>query len=201
MTESGAAEGAIRPLRLGLPISDDASSRRERNVVRAAQKGSPDAVEALVEMFWMDAKRIALAVTADSSAAEDVAQESLLAAIRGLSDFDRRRPFRPWLYRITTNKAIDWVRARERRGETELSQRIATAHETTPAPPAGLSDEALLALLEIEPRARAAIVLRYLIGLNSGEIGEVLELSDGTVRSLIHRALERLRSRLEDVDE
>ena len=53
----------------------------------------------------------------DATAAEDVAQEAFLAAVRALDRFDRRRPFGPWLHRIVVNRAIDYARARELRRE------------------------------------------------------------------------------------
>ena len=59
-------------------------------------------------------------VTGDAAAAEDIAQEAFLAAVRNLDRFDRRRPFAPWLHRIVVNRAIDWTRARRLRAEVEL---------------------------------------------------------------------------------
>ena len=71
-------------------------------------------------MHWPRAYRAAYLVTHDAGAAEDIAQESFLAAIRALDRFDRSRPFGPWLHRIVVNRAIDWTRARKLRGEVEL---------------------------------------------------------------------------------
>ena len=63
----------------------------------------------------------------DAAAAEDIAQEAFLAAIRNLDRFDRRRPFGPWLHRIVVNRAIDWARARTLRAELELVDAAAPA--------------------------------------------------------------------------
>lgn len=71
-------------------MSDSSSQRTGR----AAQRGDPEALEALVRRCRPQAYRIAYAVTGDPRAAEDVAQESVLAAIRSLDTFDRRRRFR-----------------------------------------------------------------------------------------------------------
>src|ERR671918_1325481 len=96
------------------------SGREERAWVRGAQAGSVSDLEALFEAHWPRAYRAAYLVVHDSAAAEDIAQEAFLAAIRNLDRFDRRRPFGPWLHRIVVNRAIDWTRARQLRGETEL---------------------------------------------------------------------------------
>ena len=84
----------------------------EAALVRAAQGGSERAVEELFARHWPDAYRAALLISHDRAAAEDIAQEAFLAALRALPRFDRRRPLRPWLHRIVVNRAIDWTRAR-----------------------------------------------------------------------------------------
>src|ERR687892_2422983 len=96
------------------------TARDERAHVRGAQRGSVADLEALFRTHWSRAFRAAYLVTHDAAAAEDIAQEAFLAAVRSLHRFDRRRPFGPWLHRIVVNRAIDYARARELRAETEL---------------------------------------------------------------------------------
>src|SRR5690349_22157408 len=98
--------------------SERAARREERRLLRAAQNGSEEALEALVRRTWPLAHRAAYLVLRDEAAAEDVAQEALVAAIRSLDRFDRGRPFGPWLHRIAVNRAIDHARARSARHET-----------------------------------------------------------------------------------
>ena len=83
--------------------------------MRAAQAGSASDLEALFRHHWPGAYRAAYLVVHDAAAAEDIAQEAFLAAMRNLDRFDRRRPFGPWLHRIVVNRAIDWTRAAARR--------------------------------------------------------------------------------------
>ena len=80
--------------------------------MRGAQAGSVSDLEALFDAHWPRAYRAAYLVLGDGAAAEDVAQEAFLAAVRALDRFDRRRPFGPWLHRIVVNRAIDHARAR-----------------------------------------------------------------------------------------
>ena len=93
------------------------ASSTERALVRAAQGGSAEAMEELFRRHWPRAHRAAWLVVHDAAAAEDVAQEAFLAAVRSLDRFDRRRPFGPWLHRIVVNRAIDHARARDVRRE------------------------------------------------------------------------------------
>jgi RNA polymerase sigma-70 factor, ECF subfamily len=169
--------------------------RRERALVREAQRGSVAALEQLFRLHWPRAYRAALVVVGDAAAAEDIAQESFLAAVRALDRFDRRRPFGPWLHRIVVNRAIDWARARSLRREIGLDG---------PAEPAAVEREgggraddlaAALALLGVEQRA--VIVLRYLLDYTPGEIAELLDLPRGTVNSRLRRGLDRLGEALQ----
>jgi len=162
----------------------------ERARIRGAQRGSVSDFEALFREHWPRAFRAAYLVVHDAAAAEDIAQESFLAAVRSLDRFDFRRPFGPWLHRIAVNRAIDWTRARNLRGETEQLD--------VPAPdPPEPDDRMLPALASLDPEHRAVIVLRYLLEYTPGEIAELLELPRGTVNSRLRRGLDKLKGRIE----
>jgi RNA polymerase sigma-70 factor (ECF subfamily) len=179
------------------------SVRRERAVpdpgeaalVRQAQLGSEEAIERLFRNHWPKAWRAAYLVVHDGAAAEDIAQEAFLAAIRSLDRFDRRRPFGPWLHRIVVNRAIDWTRARTLRREV-----AASADQDPPAQPdapsAPYSDDIVAALSSLPAEHRAIVVLRYLLEFTPGEIASALGLPRGTVNSRLRRALDRLGDRL-----
>jgi RNA polymerase sigma-70 factor (ECF subfamily) len=165
--------------------------RDERAQVRGAQRGSVSDLEALFRTHWPRAYRAAYLVTHDAAAAEDIAQESFLAAIRALDSFDRRRPFGPWLHRIVVNRAIDWSRARRLRSEVELSETIPAANAAE-AP----GDDVLAALARLAPEHRAVVVMRYLLEFTPGEIADALDLPRGTVNSRLRRGLDTLSEEL-----
>ncbi|HEX8065325.1 MAG TPA: sigma-70 family RNA polymerase sigma factor [Thermoleophilaceae bacterium] len=168
--------------------------RRERALVRDAQNGSSEALELLFRRHWRTTHRAAYLVVHDSAAAEDIAQEAFLAAIRALDRFDRRRPFGPWLNRIAVNRAIDWSRARALRGEVAAD----AAPEPAGPPPAERSEELVAALAALSPEHRAVVVLRYLLEYTPGEIAQLLDLPRGTVNSRLRRALDGLGSGLSE---
>ncbi len=184
------------------PSAERVSRRRtrsERALLRAASRGSPHALEELARSQWPNAYRVALGITCDAAAAEDVAQEGLLSAVQALDRFDRRRAFEPWLHAIVTNRALDWVRARERRAEVSLDDgsRLEDSKRMADPPQRGVGDELFAALSSLEPLERSVVVLRHVLGYSSEEIGRMLGRPPGTVRSLLHRALKRLRAQLE----
>ena len=159
--------------------------------MRGAQAGSALDLEALFRAHWPRALRAAYLVTHDAAAAEDIAQEAFLAALRRLDRFDRRRPFGPWLHRIAVNRAIDWTRSRRLRGEVPLEDRIsAPGSDSVPG------DDVLAALARLSPEHRAVIVLRYLLEFTPGEIADALDLPRGTVNSRLRRGLDELGSAL-----
>ncbi len=167
-----------------------AAGRDERASVRAAQRGSASGIEALFRLHWPRAYRAAFLVVHDAAAAEDIAQESFLAAVRNLDRFDRRRPFGPWLHRIVVNRAIDWTRASRLRGEGELVDAEA------PEQPAAFDASLLAALAALTPEHRAVIVLRHLLEYTPGEIAEALGLPRGTVNSRLRRGLDALKEKV-----
>src|SRR5215203_5861631 len=153
----GSTESVAVPLRLTRATSPSKAldRRRERRWIKAAQAGSEEALEHLYRRHWPWAHRAAYLVVHDAAAAEDIAQEAFLAAIRSLDRFDRARPFGPWLNRIVVNRAIDWARARSLRRETgaELDTDAAAVSDTS-APEVSssvYSDDMVAALKELSP--------------------------------------------------
>jgi RNA polymerase sigma-70 factor, ECF subfamily len=166
----------------------------ERAWVRGAQAGSASDLERLFRAHWPRAYRAAYLVVHDAAAAEDIAQEAFLAAVRALDRFDRRRPFGPWLHRIVVNRAIDWARARTLRAEVELGEPgVVEPHGVH-----GDRDALLAGLAALSPEHRAVIVLRHLLEYTPREIAEVLDLPRGTVNSRLRRGLDHLADMVDD---
>ena len=181
-----------------LPAARSRRTRSERSLIRGALAGSEADLELLFRRHWPRAYRAAFLIVHDHAAAEDIAQEAFIAAIRRLDRFDRRRPFAPWLGAIVGNRAIDWARARTSRREVAPTwPELASA----PDPPIGrYSEEVLAALAGLSPEHRAVVVMRYVLELTPGEIAAALELPRGTVNSRLRRALDALESRLREAD-
>ena len=181
MGVSHAADGsaALAPERSARAASAR-SSRPPSAVIRVRSRSSTAATGG-------QAYRAAYLVTRDAHAAEDIAQEAFLQAIRVLDRFDRARPFAPWLHRIVTNRALDWARAHALRRPVE-----ATREPVAPEARSDLSDDLAEAIGRLAPDQRAVVVLRYLLEHTPGEIAEMLDLPRGTVNSRLRRALDEL---------
>jgi RNA polymerase sigma-70 factor, ECF subfamily len=191
---SGDSPAALVPAAHGsglLARAEAVSRRQERRLVRDVQRGSAAALEELFRREWPRAYRAAYLVVHDAAAAEDIAQEAFLAAVRAIDRFDRRRPFGPWMHRIVVNRAIDVTRARALRREVDAS--AAHSAEAPADPPSSpLPDDVVTALGGLSPEHRAVVVLRFVFDYTPGEIARVLDMPRGTVNSRLRRALDRL---------
>ena len=173
--------------------------RGEQALIRGVMAGSEADLEALFRRYWPKAYRTAFLIVHDHAAAEDIAQEAFLAAVRRLDRFDRRRRFGPWLSTIVANRAIDWVRARTARREA-AGEPLVDAPSPPDQPIGRYSQEVLAALASLSPEHRAVIVMRYLLEYSPGEIARALDLPRGTVNSRLRRGLDALESRLGEFD-
>jgi RNA polymerase sigma-70 factor (ECF subfamily) len=179
------------------PRSSAGADPSEAAVIRGVRAGSEADLEVLFRRHWPRAYRTALLIVHDHGAAEDIAQEAFLAALRHLGRFDVRRRFGPWLSRIVANRAIDWMRMRSARRETpaaELPEPRAGAASPSAAagPEPDQLPELLAALGRLTPDHRAVVVLRYVGDLSPGEISRALGIPRGTVNSRLRRGLDQL---------
>ncbi len=191
LPQSAVAPGRPGLLAVGL---ERLARRSEAKLIRQAQSGSREAIEELFRLYWPIAFRAAGYITRDPAVAEDIAQESFLAAIRSLDRFDRSRPFGPWFRRLVANRAIDWTRARRLRGYELGAEAIDAAavgvrpEDATVRLPEDLAE----AIRGLPLDQRTVVVLRYLLEYTPGEIAELLGVPRGTVNSRLRRGLDAL---------
>ena len=160
----------------------------ERAWIRGAQQGSVADLERLFREHWPRAFRAARLVTGDAAAAEDIAQEAFLAAVRNLDRFDRRRPFAP-VAAPDRRQPRDRLDARAQAARRGRARRLPRRAARRPSPTAARSAR----IAELPPEHRAVVVLRYVLEYTPGEIAELLDLPRGTVNSRLRRGLDRMK--------
>jgi RNA polymerase sigma-70 factor, ECF subfamily len=136
---------------------------------------------------------------------EDVLQEVFIKAYVNLNDYDRSRPFAPWLYRIAHNEAVSFLRKRQVQpqfvtGEDALLiiERAAEADVNEGTDHTRI-EEIRTAIGELDTAYRDVLVLRYLEEKSYDEIADILRLPPGTVATRINRGVKRLKARLESL--
>jgi RNA polymerase sigma-70 factor (ECF subfamily) len=164
-------------------------------LVRRAQQGDQQALEALVARYDRYVLGVALLTLGDRSEAQDAAQEALIKALRGLKGFKGESAFDTWLYRVTVNTCRDFQRRLARRRETALESEPSQLRADGPLQ-ATLDRERRQAVWDavqaLEPSQREAIILRYYLDMSGAEIAEVTGAPPGTVYWRLHQARETL---------
>jgi RNA polymerase sigma-70 factor, ECF subfamily len=168
----------------------------DRTLAAAAADGDRDALNTLLERHVDRVHAVCRRIVVDPHDALDAAQEALIAAARGIASFDGRAAFTTWLYRVTTNAALDELRRRARRPipVDQLPEPAATTSSGPERVEARLDVDAALA--ELPEEFRVAVVLRDLCDLDYAEIATVLDIPPGTVRSRIARGRSALADAL-----
>lgn len=175
-------------------------------LVRAAAGGDEEAFAQLVALHEKKVYNLALRMCGNPEDAWDAAQEAFLAAWRGLPAFRGEAGFSTWLYRLTSNAAIDLLRRTKRqRGESSLDDEALGIDAVDRAPsPQERAEESELrgavteGLARLTDSHRQALVLREVQELSYEEIAQVLEVDLGTVKSRISRARSALRKILQE---
>lgn len=174
----------------------------DQELVERARRGFTGAYDEIVQRYTEMAFRTAYLVTGSASDAEEAVQDAFVKAHRALGRFRIDAPFRPWLLRIVGNEARNRRRAAGRRAVVELRaarlQPAEAAADPSAAAEAAADRRALLAALEALPEEqRLVVTCRYLLQLSVEETAAALAVPEGTVKSRLARALDRLRSLLE----
>jgi len=174
---------------------------RERVVdemlVLAAQAGETDAFDRLATRWYPRLLRHARRLTGDAEGAREAVQEAWVAIARGLGRLDDPARFGPWAFRITGRRCGDWIERRVRARRRGAGMDEARDAPATTDPPGDALARARDALRRLDPQRRALMAMFYIEGLSVAEIGQVLEIPAGTVKSRLYHAREELRAALE----
>lgn len=155
-------------------------------LVMDAQDGNVKAMEALVSRWQKKLWRHAYRLTADPQAAWDVTQQTWLGIIKGLRKLHDPANFRPWAYKITTNKAMNWIKKNQaaRKAIEEIRGRQDNQKK----------DSGIKELLEkLDMRKKIVLCLYYFEQLSIPEISVALKIPQGTVKSRLTNARKELK--------
>jgi RNA polymerase sigma-70 factor (TIGR02960 family) len=199
--------------------------RLEHNRLARAQRGDEDAFAQLTGPYRGELQLHCYRIVGSLQDAEDLLQETLLAAWRGLEQFEGRSSLRAWLYTIATNRCLNALRDRRRRPQPAPGDRPDVAHppqsvaeiawlqpypdallegvvDAAPGPAARYEAKETVALAfvsglqHLAPRQRAVLVLRDVLGFHADEVADMLGSSEASVNSALQRARATLERRL-----
>jgi len=195
---------------LSMPLAPAAIEQAsDEMLVRAAREGQAAAFDALTSRYYGMVYAIAFSRLSDRDQAEDLAQEVFLRAYLLLGQLHAPAQFAAWLSRMARNLAIDWIRRGERASRLMPQVPIDDSHAQIPDrqtpsardQAAGAEEDSALkrALARLAPEHREIVLLHYMEGMSTREIGERLGMHQSTVSRQMNRALQGLHGLLEPV--
>lgn len=187
-------------------VMSDSEQHTDEQLMVALRQGGTEALAELVERYQNDVYRFCLYYVRNPEIAKELAQETFLRVYIGRLNFDERRKFKPWLLCIARNLCINELK-RKKTVSIETLEEYATESRDTNGTlslegqhgpdHAVMEQERIQALMaaidELPADARELIMLRYFEQMSAREISEILETTEGAVRTRLHRALKQLR--------
>lgn len=182
-------------------VREEESSLDERTMVIAAQQGDRDAFRLLYERYRDRVYNFIFYSIGDQLRAEDILQIVFVKIYRGLPGFRFEASLATWIYRIALNECLNQQR---KRGMQQVPFEALLGSDEEPSAAAAdllhaeteRREIVHRALMELSPKLRSVVALRYLEELSYEEIALVLDCSPGTVASRLNRALSQLEQRL-----
>ena len=170
-------------------------------IIESAKKGDQSAFQKIVDKYRTQVASIAYKMVGDYEDAKDISQIVFVKTYQNLEDFDTTKKLSTWLYRITINASIDFIRKHKKHkhelldnifGELrEKKQDVEKLYQRS------LIDWAIKSSMEsLNSRQKAVFVLRDLEGLDIKEVAQITGMPQATVRWYLHRARAKLRGEL-----
>jgi len=165
------------------------------DVLRRAQRGDERAFEQILRAYETPIFNYVYRIVGERSLAEDLTQEVFVRVFQALPRFSLRCKFTTWLFQVTKNRVLDELRARERRPHGVVSLEDAPHLEVVDQPIERLEtiEHVWLAVRELNPDLKMALLLRDVAGLPYNEIADALEITLATVKWRIFKAREEVQ--------
>ena len=168
----------------------------DTKLMERCSKGDRQAFELLLVRYEKPVFNAAYRMLNSPDDARDVTQTVFLKVFEHLDQYDPKYRFFSWIYRITLNESINWLKKSGRMEALDKDPADSDGGPEREASNAQLSEGMQAALMTIGPDYRAVIILKHLLGCSYHEISEVLEISEKKVKSRLYTARQLLQENL-----
>lgn len=180
---------------------DDADELEVKALIRKIKKGDQRAFADLVDRYRNQVAALAYKMVGDYDEAADITQNVFLKTSQNIWRYDESKRFYTWLYRITVNASIDYIR-KHRRHRHEPLENVRETIETSSDNPEGMYRTSQLrqhitaAAEKLNGKQRSAFILRDIEGCQIDDVANIMDMPEATVRWYLHRARQKIRKDL-----
>jgi RNA polymerase sigma-70 factor (ECF subfamily) len=206
-------DGACLELASNAVTREQSEGEFERNLIRRAQRGDRVAFDALVRRYDQEVLRMALRIVPSYEEAQDLYQEAFLKVYRSIGRFRLESKFSTWLYRVVMNVCLDHLRRQKSRGEMQMPETPdgepdfmqsipearAALHPGRALEAGEIASRLQVAMARLSPRERVVFEMKHCQGMKLRDIGEVCGTSEEAAKNSLFRALQKLRTDLQDL--
>src|SRR2546425_6863866 len=186
---------------------------KESAVLKRIREGETELFSQLVEAHQRKIYRVALYYVRDPLAADSLTQDSFIKAFENIHRFREEASFETWLTRITINLCLNFLKQQQRELKRNITESFGEDDQGNVltfqiADPTGSPEERLIrqemmqrverAISLMSPQQKAVFQLRHYEGLSLEEIGRVMQMNIGTIKSHLFRAVQKVRDMLRD---
>jgi len=163
-------------------------------LVLKCQQGDRDAFDELVSRWQKRFWHYVYQVTGSETVAWDIVQEAWIGIIKGIRKLDDVAVFPRWAFRILNNKCADWLRKKHLHSQLDNGLLKQAQNKLNKGKQSDERVDSLQTAIEkLSPECRALLTLRYREDFDISQIAEILAVPEGTVKSRLHRTVEKLR--------
>ena len=170
-------------------------NKDEAELIAQVLSGDHDAYATLVNRYKNAVYHYCFAIILNEDAAEDIAQDTFIAAFYNLGRYNSQFRLSTWLFKIGTNKALNYIK---RHGREIAAEDVAAQVVSTHRGPDRYAEDVELseAVQRLEPKYRTVVSLYYWQGLSYREIAHIMDAPEGSVKGWMSRAKSQLRKEL-----
>jgi RNA polymerase sigma-70 factor (ECF subfamily) len=194
-------KGALPRLDRNLKDSQDQLESETKEIVSRIKKGDDRAFSELVRLYRNQVASLAYKVVGDYDEAADITQNVFVKTSRNIWRYDENKRFYTWLYRITVNASIDYMRKHHRYHHESLDNIQDQADENHETPDRSYQRERLKKYIDeaagqLNDKQRSAFVLRDVDGCQIDDVANIMNMPEATVRWYLHRARAKIKKDL-----
>lgn len=183
------------------PVIDDLLEKETKEIIVKIRNGDPGAFSHLVRQYKNQVAALAYKMVGDYDEAADIMQNVFVKVNQNIWRYDENKRFYTWLYRITVNASIDYMRKHHRHQHESIDNVREKADDKYEAPDTAYErnrirefiDEAAMSLNE---KQRHAFMLRDMDGCNIDDVADIMDMPEATVRWYLHRARAKIKKEL-----